>query len=221
MLRHATTAVVLFVALLATAPRADAITIHAPDDYAAQRLFQQWADEAAQHVPMPDVPVRVRLRRCSKPESAGAACTHVGRWGQIIDLPAELASMKDADPQWSDMALRVRLLFLHELGHVADLRPADSRPWRPAFRGIFGLRAALGPLPDIGFKGLDPWLLAYTPANKVARSMEWFADAYAACAVWPHEPIPADLESGGGYDYNPTPEQHARACRVVRAMRLR
>lgn len=198
-----------------TAP-AHAITLHAPESYEAQHLLQQWADEAAREVPMPPVSTRVRLQPCSKPESSGA-CVHIGRWGQIIDFPRAFLDLVGTDQIVANMTLSVRFAFLHELGHVADLRPHNRRPWRAAFRGVFGLRAALPAQPAIGFRGLDPWLLAYTPADEVARPMEWFADAYAACAIWPHETPPTGL-SMSIYDYAPTPDQHARACRIVRAM---
>lgn len=206
------------VAAIALAAPAGAVTIHAPEDYAIEQTLRAWVDEAALHVPTPDRAIRVRLRRCSKPHSMGGACVHYGRWGQIIDFPRELMQLAAADDIAPGVSLQVRLAFLHEVGHAADLQARPVRPWRAAFRGIFQLRPTLKPERTIGFRGIDPWLLAYTPDDAVRRPMEWFADAYAFCAVWPHGPPGAEALSG--YDYAPTSEQHARACRVVRAMRL-
>ena len=213
-MRHLTTSII---ALLVSAAPAHALTIQAPQNYTTQTTLQTWTDTAAAQVPTPNRSIRVRLQPCSKPESAGAACVHSGRWGQIIDFPTEFVNLLGADDVLPGISFNVELTFIHELGHVADAQPGP-RPWRTAFRGVFGLRAALPAEPALHFRGIDPWLLAYTPDNQVVRPMEWFADAYSFCAVWPHEPPPPDQPSM--YDYRPTPAQHDRACRVIRARRL-
>jgi hypothetical protein len=86
-----------------------------------------------------------------------------------------------------------RRLLYHELGHVFDLRVLNRRE-RGVFKRIAGIRRSGW------FRGALP------PA-------EWFADAYAGCAVRQRlrsraRPTP--------YGYSPTPGQHARACRLIR-----
>lgn len=194
---------------------AQAIVIHAPQNYEAQALYQQWADDASVNVPVPATSLRVRLTECLKDDGSGVkdgkACVHYGRWGQIMDFPDMTWTTNAAYANYAGLApLSARMLFLHELGHVADVQPGP-RTQRNAFMGLFGFRRA--PL-------LSPWDVANLPGG-VAQPHEWFADAYSLCAIWPHEYPPADALSLVSYDYAPTPEQYERACRIVRALRFR
>lgn len=198
-----------FLTIVTAAP---ALVIHAPENYDTQTLLRGWAADAAREVPVPSTSIRVRLQGCDTP--GAYACLHSGRWGQIIDMPDPSYAVEPSVAGYfgGELALRARLIFIHEIGHAADFQPV-RRPWRAAFVHALGLR------PIGGTPGLR-WKLAYDANGRVVRPSEWFADAYALCSVWPHEPPPLDMRSPGGYDYAPTPEQHNRACRIVRAMRL-
>jgi hypothetical protein len=94
--------------------------------------------------------------------------------------------------------LRVRLTFLHEIGHVFDLLDAGPKGYRRAFARIMGRPfAQAGPM---------RWDLE-----------EQFAMGYAFCAVYPDYDAAAYARTvWWGYDYLPTADQYARVCNLLR-----
>jgi hypothetical protein len=85
-----------------------------------------------------------------------------------------------------------RRLLYHELGHVFDLRVLNRRE-RGAFKRIVGIRRS-------------GWFRGGLPPA------EWFADAYAGCALRQRLRRRAPATP---YGYSPSPRQHSRACRLT------
>lgn len=85
-----------------------------------------------------------------------------------------------------------RPTLYHELGHVFDYTVMTD-----AARGEFGRIV----------HDTRPWRSAKNSPH------EKFAQAYAACAM--HHAISGPLWDTG-YDYDPTPTMHRRACRLIR-----
>lgn len=214
---------VCLLTLLCASPARAGIVLHVPENRETERVYRAWLAEGAVNAPQPNVAVRMRLRGCTNPgevERPTRACVHYGRWGQLMDFPdAGYLADPAAAEYVGDLPLKAKLLLLHEAGHVADLQPYLARRWRPAFLGLLGARRAI-PAPSKGEPGVrvGAWFLAKLPDGSVVTPAEWFAEAYADCAVWPYEYPPSDLISPGGYGYAPTPDQYKKACRIVRAM---
>jgi hypothetical protein len=81
-----------------------------------------------------------------------------------------------------------RTTFAHEMGHVFDFYVLAQVGWRDRFAALTG----------------KPWRTPFTE--------EYFADAYALCALRPHLQRPVTT----GYGFRVTPRLHTRICSLIR-----
>jgi hypothetical protein len=159
-------------------------------------LYQSWVDEAAAHVPVPDLPVTVIQAPCPIMNAT---------WCVDRALPARLWTGGNTFYMWEQPGayaegdrLATRLAFLHELGHVFDLLGPGPKGYRRAFARVLQR-------PFIQ-NGRRHWNLD-----------ERFAMAYSFCAMYPHYADAAFARTvWWGYGYAPTPAQYERACYVIR-----
>jgi hypothetical protein len=147
------------------------------------------------------------------------------------DAPGEGAVCADPDTGRMWLAGEFDLFaFAHELGHVyleRDLAdrppPHDAGSWRGRLSILLGHDPAAVP-----WDGLDgPHMLTGDDCLEHACPWELAADAYAACALrfsprgrWVGRGRRRRIVGRGWstpYDYSPTPQQHGRICRVLRA----
>ena len=88
---------------------------------------------------------------------------------------------------------KLPVTLYHELGHLFDLRVLNNRE-RNRFKRIVD----------------RPRRAWYAGANPTS---EWFAEAYAFCARYQRI---RSIHKYAVYGYNPTPDEHRAACRLVK-----
>lgn len=164
--------------------------------YGAKDRHWSWAKDAQAHVPLPDSRVTLDLSSC--PYINAIACMTPSRHGRrgTIYLPHVGQHGVSYDYE--------RLLFLHELGHVADFRHL-TRAERDEFRAAVGTTCSWWSTRCTIHVPGDP-----RPAK--APPGEWFADTYASCAL---DYSQEDFDQGGPtYGWKPTLRK-AELCALV------
>lgn len=192
---------------LASAAHAAVPNVHHPQDRAAEARYRAWTAAAGRHVPVPARPIRVTDGPCRHPLAGEAlACASTGPGWAIIGFPG------DHDYIWTEPGreqaqIELRMIFLHELGHIADATAANRVSVRRAFLGAF----YTGRRERVAWRSAPSW-------SRVSPS-ERFADAYALCA---HDPAVPDLgvAAVNGYGYRPSTGRHQWACAIVGQLRF-
>ncbi len=166
---------VALVAGLAVAGPA-ALRLVSPSGRPLSPTWQHWARASL----MPTVTGRVTVRFSGCPALPKAAGCVYNRRPRLIYL----------SPHVRD----IRSVFLHELGHLFDLRVMNNRD-RGRFRGIFHQPLARG------------WWTGKIPLA------EQFAEAYSFCARYQRIVSIARYSS---YSYRPSHSQHRAVCALIR-----
>lgn len=199
MLLTKISALALFFALLAVPAAANTQLVMPPGP--AADLYSQWVAESL--VPTVNADVRVMLRDCRA--YGGGACidTYHKPFRIYYD---DFAYLSDVAAYGPDDIAKVRLGFMHELGHALDFTLNGRGPHGQRYRRIF---ARL-----VGASVREDWQIGDT------ELFEKFAMAYAYCSAYPTA-IPWHVINRvyWGYDYNPKPATYARTCAMLRGLR--
>ena len=152
-----------------------AVRLLSPGGKRLKGRWQSWADESL--MPTPRLRVKVYRTGCpAEPKAAGCVYT---RRSRVIYLRAKLR-----DP---------RGVFLHELGHIFDLRVMNNRD-----RGRF--RRTMGRSPK------RKWWRGRMPLA------EQFAEAYSWCSRYTKI---VSISRYSSYRYRPSKRQHQRVCDLI------
>lgn len=177
-------------ALLALAAPAHALTFTSPDG--SVETAQGWVTSAP--VPTPDMTLTLRY---------GAAAVEAGC---AVGCSVAWDFCNDSQGCWSELTLWMgtldRSVLFHELGHVFD-KAKMTDALRTRYARIFH-RAYWGP---------GAWW-AHTGEDRAL--VEWFAESYRLCAIYPHRRPSTIFGDSIGYRYAPRLAQQERACALIR-----